>query len=94
MEKIFYRVKPNDALLKIANDFEVCILDLILDNNLVREVSAGDVLFINRTEKRTYAVKPSDTIESIAKKFQTTKENILIKNRPLPYVFYGIKIRI
>jgi LysM repeat protein len=94
MEKIFYRVKNNQNLLEIANCFNVSVFDLILDNNLVREVEVGDVLIINKTDGLTYTVKPSDTIESIAEKFCTTKEQLLLKNRPLPYVFYGIKIKI
>ena len=94
MEKIFYRVKNNENLLEIANHFKVGVFDIILQNNLIREIEPGDLLIINKTDGLTYNVKPSDTIESIAKKFCTTKEEILLKNRPLTYVFYGISIKI
>lgn len=94
MEKIFYRVKNNENLLEIASRFDVTVFDIILDNNLVREVLPGDVLIINKTDGLTYSVTPSDTIDSIAKKFCITKEELLFKNRPLTYVFYGIKIKI
>ena len=94
MEKIFYRVIKKENLLEIANRFKVSVFDIILENNLVREVEAGDLLIINKTDGLTYLVKPSDTIESIAKKFCTTREELLLKNRPLTYVFYGIRIKI
>lgn len=94
MEKIFYRVKNNDNLIELANRFNVSVFDIIIDNNLVREIENGDLIIIKKTDEKTYSVKPSDTIESIAKKFCTTKEDILLKNRPLTYVFYGINLKI
>ena len=94
MEKIFYRVRKNQNLLEISNRFNVDVFSVILDNNLVSDVEDGDLLIINKTDGITYSVTPSDTLESIAKKFNTTKESLLHKNRSIPYVFYGIKIKI
>ncbi|MBO5714381.1 MAG: LysM peptidoglycan-binding domain-containing protein [Clostridia bacterium] len=94
MEKIFYRVKENDCLLKLSNDFNASVFELIIDNNLNREIEQGDVLIINKTDYQTYSVQPLDTLESIAEKFCTTKESLMLKNSSIPYVFYGIKIKI
>ncbi len=63
---------------------------IIFINQLKEEVSAGDILLIER-EKNTYLVKPTDTIEEIAKKFGVLPEHILEKNH-IPYIFCGLII--
>jgi spore germination protein YaaH len=94
MEKIFYRVQTGDTVFSIAKKFDACIFDLIFDNNLALEVSAGDVILIHKPDVKTYLVMPFDTISSICEKFCISREELLFKNKFLPYVFYGIKIKI
>lgn len=94
MEKIFYRVKVGDTIFSIAKKFEVCVFDLIFDNNLMSDVSSGDVLLIVKPRCKTYDVMPFDSISSICKKFCISHEELAFKNKFLPYVFYGLKIKI
>lgn len=65
---------------------------LIFNNQLKRDVMAGDILLIER-EQSVYMVKPSDTLEEIAKKFCLSPEHILEKNQ-VPYIFCGLIIAI
>ncbi len=94
MKKIFYRVLSTDTLFGVAEKFGVCFSDIVSDNNLTREISAGDILIINKDDCTLYSVKPFDTVKSIAKAFGVTEESILLKNSAIPYVFYGLKIKI
>lgn len=63
---------------------------LIFINQLKGEVSAGDIVLIER-EKKTYLVKPTDTIEKIADRFGTSVDYLLEKNH-IPYIFCGLII--
>lgn len=94
MKKFFYRVQKGDTVISVAELFDVCFFDLIKDNNLVREITAGDILIINKDDCSLYKVKPSDTIESVSKAFDVSKEKILLQNSSIPYIFYGLKIKI
>ncbi len=92
MKKFFYRVQVEDTLNSIAQKFNAPIGRLIYNNNLTREVSAGDIVLVEQVEK-VYLVKPLDTIEDIAKRFNLDAREILEKNH-LPYVFCGLLIEI
>lgn len=61
---------------------------LIFINQLKGEVSAGDIVLIER-EKKTYLVKPTDTIEKIAGRFKVSPDYLLEKNH-IPYIFCGL----
>ena len=90
MEKFFYRVKSGDSVLSISKRFNCSMGKLISINRLKKEVSAGDILLIEK-EKNLYMVKYTDTIEKIAVRFCTTPEKIL-ENNCLPYIFCGLLI--
>ncbi len=92
MKKFFYRVQEGDSLNLIAQKFNAPIGRLIFNNNLTKEVSAGDIILIEQAEN-VYLVKPLDTIESLAKKFNLAPQQILEKNH-LEYIFFGLLIEI
>ena len=92
MKKFLYRVKKEDSVFSLANRFNACIGKIIADNNLTKEISAGDVLLITK-EQQTYIVEPTDTLEKIAKKFNTTPECILAQNK-VEYIFCGLIIKV
>ena len=92
MEKFFYRVQSGDSILSLCQRFNCSMGKLISLNGLVREIRAGDILFVER-EKQVYMVKPTDTLNSIAKKFCVLPQSILEKNR-IPYIFCGLIIAI
>ncbi len=92
MEKFFYRVQRGDSVLRICQRFNCSIGKLIFNNQLKKEISAGDILLVER-EERVYVVQPTDTIEKIADKFCVLPQSILENNR-LPYIFCGMIIAI
>ena len=92
MEKFFYRVQIGDTVLSICQRFNCSMGKLIFLNQLKGEISAGDILLIER-EQNVYMVKPSDTLEEIANKFCLSPEYILEKNH-IPYIFSGLIISI
>ncbi|MBO7149557.1 MAG: LysM peptidoglycan-binding domain-containing protein [Clostridia bacterium] len=92
MKKFFYRVQKGDTVLAICQRFSCSMGKLIFINQLKSEVSAGDILLIER-ERKTYLVKPIDTIEKIANKFCISPQSILEKNC-VPYIFCGLIIAI
>ena len=92
MEKFFYRVQSGDSVLSLCQRFNCSMGKLIFVNQLKMEISAGDILLIER-EKRVYMVKQCDTIEKIAKEFCLSPEQILEKNN-IPYIFYGLVISV
>ncbi len=90
MEKFFYRVQSEDNVLSICKKFSCSMGKLIFVNQLKSEVSAGDILLIER-EKNIYMVKPTDTIENLSNRFGFSSEYILEKNN-IPYIFCGLII--
>ena len=92
MKKFFYRVQEGDSLNLIAQKFNAPIGRLIFNNNLNKEVSAGDIILIEGADN-VYLVKPLDTIESLAKKFNLSPQQILQRNH-LEYIFCGLLIEI
>ena len=92
MKKFFYRVQTEDSLNSIAQKFNAPIGRLIFNNNLTKEVSAGDIIFVEQVEK-VYLVKPLDTIEKLAIKFNQNPQQILEKNY-LSYIYCGLLIEV
>lgn len=92
MKKFFYRVLDNDTAVSICQKFSCSLGRLIYNNNLKKEVLAGDILLIERCEN-LYLVKPTDTIKSLSKRFNKGEQEILEKNH-LDYIFCGIYIEI
>lgn len=93
MKKFFYRVTEGDGIVSVAERFSASVTKLIKDNNLKREIEAGDMLFIE-TGGETYPVEPWDTMRSVARKFGVTEREIAQKNGDVPYIFYGMRIKV
>ena len=66
MKKFFYRVIEGDSIISICQKFKCSVGTLIYNNNLKKEISAGDILLIEKCDN-LYLVKPTDTIKSLAK---------------------------
>ena len=92
MKKFFYRVMEGDSVVSVCQKFSCSVGKLIYNNNLVKELSAGDILLIEKCDN-LYLVKPTDTISLIAKKFNLSEKEILEKNH-LDYIFCGAFIEI
>ena len=88
MKNFFYRVKNQDTVLSLSQEFSVPVGIIIAENNLIKEISEGDILYICTPIGTPYTVMPTDTAKSIAKKFNLTEEELLLKNKS-PYFFYG-----
>ena len=92
MKKFFYRVEVGDSLAKVAKKLGVPVKVIIKQNNLVREIEAGDLLYIESPlSAKTYIVKPCDTLKSIAKKFNKSQREILDINM-IDYVYFSMLI--
>ena len=81
-----------DSVVSVCQKFSCSVGKLIYNNNLVKELSAGDILLIEKCDN-LYLVKPTDTISLIAKKFNLSEKEILEKNH-LDYIFCGAFIEI
>ena len=92
MKKILYRVKKGDTLLSVCEFFNLSPHNLIIENMLNCEIEEGDLLLINKDET-LYEVLPLDTFSSVAKKLNISVDELKRLN-PIPYLFYGIKIKI
>lgn len=92
MKKFFYRVLDNDTAVSVCQKFSCSLGRLIFNNNLKKEISAGDILLIEKADN-LYLVKPTDTIKSLAKKFNKGEQELLDKNH-LTYLFCGIYIEV
>ena len=92
MKKFFYRVQEDDTLNSIAQKFNAPIGRLIFNNNLTKEVSAGDIILVEQVQN-VYLVKPLDRLEDLAVKFNQSPQAILEKNH-LMYIYCGLLIEI
>ena len=92
MKKFLYRVESGDTVYAVANKLKVPVCTLIKLNNLKKEITAGDLLYIESSDK-TYRVKLFDTLLSVAKKFNLT-ENELKEKNGIEYIYYGQEINI
>lgn len=91
-----YIVKEKDTLHSIANNFNVSVQRLILDNQLVNpdKLVVGESILI-RPDNFEYTVLKNDTISSIGKKFNISENQIYNYNSDLGEVIYpGDKIKI
>ncbi len=93
MKNFFYRVQQGDTISRLSNRFNLPVTEIISLNNLKREIEEGDLLFIQTYDCVLYTVKPQDTVYSIAKKFNVSPQKILDDNH-LPYVWWGLKIKV
>ena len=93
MDKFFYRVNDGDSVFSVAERFNVPTSLIIKQNNLMQDIEAGDLLYIESEPCTLYKVKPNDTAKSLSEKFGVSEEELLSKNG-VPYIFYGIKIKI
>ena len=93
MKNFFYRVTETDTVFSVSKKFNLSPTSVIKQNNLKSEIECGDLLYIEKNEDLLYKVAPFDTPKSIAKKFNTTEEKILSDNG-VPYLFYGLVIKI
>ena len=91
MEKFFYRVENKDTVFSVCQKFQIPPTVLIKLNGLNKEISCGDLLYIEKPACKTYKVKPFDTVELVAKELGLNKTELLEKNG-LEYLFYGISI--
>lgn len=94
MEKFLYRVQCEDSILSIAKRFSQCVFDLISENRLTKDVKAGDVLVITKKNENLYDVKPLEDAKSLSKKYGISVDSLLMKNGGIPYVFFGLEIKI
>ncbi len=92
MKKILYRVQRGDTLFSVCEKFGVSPLVTAEENVLDGEITEGDMLVLSEKEE-LYSVKPLDTFASISSKFGITEERLRKMNN-VPYLFYGLTIRI
>ena len=94
MTNFFYRVETGDTVFSISVKLGVSPCSIISQNNLKKEVEAGDLLYIVKDpDCKLYTVQPFDTPELLAERFFTTPERLLEKNA-ISYLFYGLIITI
>ena len=92
MKKFFYRVKKEDSIFSLCNNFNLCPFKLILDNNLSCEIAEGDLLYIEQFESSVYKVKPFESLDCLSKKFNISIDELRKINGNLPFVYYGLNI--
>ncbi len=63
-------------------------MKIISLNGLTKEISEGDMLFLEKENARTYKVGLFETADSIANKFNIDKQELLALNG-VEYIFYG-----
>ena len=93
MEKFFYRVQPSETVFSVAQKLNIAVTSLIKSNRITRELSGGELLYIERSGERLYTVQPFDTLEGVAKKFNACAQDIIDENG-VEYLFYGLTIKV
>ncbi len=92
MENFFYRVGESETLNSVCEKFNLPQTLVISENNLRRELEAGDLLVLSKLDGGIfYRVKPTDTLASLSKKFGVPERKILQDN-DVDYIFYGLNI--
>ena len=87
--KFVYRVKANDTVLSIANNFSLSPEDLLSVNQIKREnVVEGTLLLIEKKQGIKYVVKPFESVESIAKEFGVSPK-VIREYNGIDIVFLG-----
>jgi len=79
-------------VFSVASTFNIPVCVLIKLNNLKKEITAGDILYIESSEK-TYRVKLFDTLYSVAERFNVS-ENELKEKNGIEYIHYGQEINL
>lgn len=93
MKKFFYRVLVGDTVLSLSQKFNIPLFTLINLNSLTKEISSGDLLYIEIEDAKTYSVKPLEDFCSIAEKLGTTELKLRADN-PVKYPFYGLILKL
>ncbi len=93
MKKFFYRVKSGDTIFRLSKRFNVPLSTLIGDNALKKEISEGDVILISPQEP-VYVVSPMQSYLDVAHSTNRTVEQLKELNPNIPYIFYGVVIKI
>lgn len=91
MTKFLYRVQEGDSVCSLSSKFSIPQIKIISQNNLNREVQAGDMLYLEKLDYPTYKVQLFDTADKIATKFNISKQDLLAING-IEYVFYGLTV--
>ena len=64
---IIYFVKQGETLSSIADKFKTT-KEIIIEDNQLKEVEEGDILWIRKRNMSVYVVKPADTLQKVAQK--------------------------
>ncbi len=88
--EFIYTVEVGETISTIAVKFSTTENLIITDNNLKKEVEAGDKLYVKRY-KNVYTVCPLDTLDSVCEKFKISKEDLLFENK-ITYIYAGERI--
>ncbi len=92
MKNFFYRVKEGDCIVGIAERFDVPPFALIADNELTREIRAGDIVFVEKIERPTRRVRPGEDLASVINSSGLTDGEFMRLNGYPPYVFCGLNV--
>ena len=81
--KLVYKVKKSDTLLKIAKKFKISIQSLTKINKISNpnNLKIGQVLLIPDTYSKTYRVVKGDTFSKIARRFKVSFQHLLKANK-------------
>lgn len=81
-QKVIYKVKEGDTLIKIAQEFGISVNTIIWANKIKNPklIKPGDELIILPIDGVEYTVKNGDTLLSIAKRFRGDVEEIITFN--------------
>ncbi len=92
---IFYRVKLSETVLDVARKFNACVFDVIEKNRLVKDVRAGDIIMVNSSPINTlYKVGVTENAYTISQKLKISEDTLKMNNGGIPYVFYGLEIKV
>ena len=83
-------MEAGDTALSVSKRFNIPVCTLIKLNNLKKEITAGDLLYLENADK-IYHVQLFDTLLSVAEKFKISGQEIKEKNG-IEYIYYGQEI--
>ena len=91
MEKFFYRVSEGESVAVLSARFNLPQTVIIRDNDLSRDIAAGDILLIRKSAGKIYRAQPFDTLKSVAERFNVSAETLADLNG-VDYIFYGLNL--